>query len=84
MEIKEYIISYLKTHGKLPLGDIDFDNFNYLKTGALDSLSTLKFLLTLEREFGITIEDDHLSDPSITTVSGLENFIKESIKANEY
>ena len=73
-EIKQYIVEYIEKKGKLPK-DADIDNFNYVLTGYIDSLALFKFIIVLEDNFGIRIDDNEITSPEFKTIGGLANII---------
>lgn len=48
---------------------------NFLESYGFTSLDSLEFLLLLEEHFGITFEDEDLSEESLTSESQLADYI---------
>jgi len=77
-EIKAVIVRYIEMKGKLP-ENTDIDNFDYVGTGYLDSLSVIKFVVKLEEKFNIEIEDEEILRPEFRTIGGLASIILDKI-----
>lgn len=78
-EIRQFIIKYISKKGKLHAG-INFDEFNYIDTGYIDSMGILKFVVALEQEFDIQISDDDIMLPEFKTIGGLVCMIESKKK----
>ena len=53
------------------------DEFNYRKTGTVDSLGLVRLILSIEAKFGIMFTDEDISKPEFNTVGGLVRTIEE-------
>lgn len=56
-------------------------DFNYRKSGTVDSLGTVRLILSLEERFGITFTDDDVRQPEFSTVGGLVAAIERRLQA---
>jgi acyl carrier protein len=72
--IRSFIFNYLQKEYTFP--DDDVDTINYVKSGYVDSLTMLKFVVELEDTFGIEFSDDELSLPDFKIVGGLIKLIE--------
>ena len=70
MDIKECILELIQKNKSLPLGT-DFETFEYMDNGFLDSLGVLQFIMALEEEFSIKFTDTEFESPSFRTLGGL-------------
>lgn len=75
-EITSFIINELEKSG--PINCDDKLSFNFLKTGHIDSLGIMKFIVALEQEFDITFTDEELTSEEFSTVSTLSQLIENS------
>lgn len=72
-KIEEFIMAELEK-----FGDIKNDNssqFNFIDSGFIDSLSIMKFIITVEQEFNIQFTDEDLLSGNFKTISGLAKII---------
>ena len=51
------------------------DDDNLLRRYGLSSVDALEFLLAVEEEFGISIDDEDLSEDLVSSASGLTEYI---------
>lgn len=80
--IRNFILNYLQKEYTFP--DDDIDTINYVESGYIDSLATLKFVVELEDKFGIGFSDDELSLPDFKIVGGLIQLVQSKVGQNEY
>ncbi len=73
-EIKKFIINYLEKKGKLP-DDIDFDNFDYINNGYVDSMGIIKFVAAIEEKYNIEITEEDILSQEFRKINGLINLI---------
>jgi acyl carrier protein len=59
------------------------DEFNYRKTGTVDSLGLVRLILSIEAKFQIMFTDEDVSKPEFNTVGGLVNVIKGKIACSK-
>jgi len=80
-EVQEYIVDYLQREYSLP-EDIDYETFNFVENGYVDSMAMIQFIVLLEDEFGIAFSDDELKDCSFRTIGGLTKIVEKKIAEN--
>ena len=68
--VKSFVMDFIEKKGPLP-ADVDLDQFDYMDSGHVDSMRLLKFIIELETEFDVDIEEDEIEDPAFRTVGGL-------------
>ena len=76
--IKEYILRYIKTNGHMP-ASVQGDDFDFVLTGAIDSIAMFKFMSDIERCYDIEISGSEADCPDLRTVSGLASFIQSKL-----
>lgn len=77
--IHDMIVSFIEQEYKLP-ENVDFDTFDYVRNGYVDSLRIIKFVALIEDEYDIEFTSDELHSDKFRTIAGLENIIKAKIK----
>jgi len=77
-EIKKFVINYIEKKGKLPK-NTDFETFNYIETGYVDSIGIIKFIVEIEQKFNIQISEEDIMSEKFKTVNGLSDIIKRNI-----
>jgi len=55
------------------------DDFNYRKSGAVDSLGMVRLILSIEARFGFVFTDDDVVRPEFNTLGGLARIIEEKL-----
>lgn len=75
-KIKEYIVRLLEQKGPIP-SDTSVDDYAFLDNGHIDSLGLMKFLVAVEKEFGIELTENDIMSKQFRTVSGLAKLIAE-------
>lgn len=60
---------------KLGAPDPTPSEFDYFKAGCVDSLSLLRFVITLEAKLGVTVTDEDILQPAFRTFGGLVNIL---------
>lgn len=78
--IKEIILTKIMSKRKL----IEISNDQSLDTDGLglDSLSFLKLLTCIEKEFSIQIEDDYWSQELLNNISKTANYIRKRLRTS--
>jgi acyl carrier protein len=76
-DIRDFVKEYVEKNGKLPQGAILTDDFDYSRTGAIDSVGMFKFIVTLERKYDVEIPDEDLTSQGFTTIGGLSAVIQK-------
>ena len=76
-DIQNFVLGLLKKKSRLPS---DFsDSTDYLKTGIVDSIGIIKFILELESQFDIEISDEDIESDDFRSVSGLVKLISHKV-----
>lgn len=70
-----FIYRLLEKKGKLP-SPVE-PSFDYLRSGHVDSMGLIKFMLEIEAEFDIEITEDDMLSPAFRTVGGLLALIEQ-------
>lgn len=82
MTPKEFILAELSRKGRLP-SDVDLDALDYRKTGYIDSIGLIKFILNLEREFDIEFSEDEVGSESFRVVGSLVALIEAKLSVGD-
>lgn len=75
-QIREFIVNYIEKKGKLPK-NINFDEFDYITNGYIDSMGLIKFVVALEEKFNIELSEEDIMAQKFRTINGLVNTIYE-------
>jgi acyl carrier protein len=78
-EILDFIRGYVTQHGKIPQATSVTDDFDFSKTGAIDSIGIFKLLITLERRYDIEISSVELKSPEFSKINGLAAIIQKHL-----
>ncbi|MDR1917353.1 MAG: acyl carrier protein [Synergistaceae bacterium] len=81
-DIRGFVMEYVEKNGKIPQGAALTDDFDYSRTGAIDSVGMFKFIVTLECRYDIEIPDEALTSPGFTTIGGLSAIIQKLLADN--
>jgi|GEM_PF-747379 len=95
MSPKEFILAELSRKGRVPDGQDgqdghdgqdgqdghDVDGFDYRRSGHVDSIGLVKFVLNLEREFDIEFSEEEVGDPSFRIVGSLVGLVEAKLRA---
>jgi acyl carrier protein len=79
-KIKQTILDFVEREYKLP-ENVDYDSFDFVENGFVDSMGMVQFVTILEDEFDIEFSADELLSEDFRTVSGLEKLIERKISA---
>ena len=76
-EIKKRLIKEITVIGLLPeeLGH-ESENEDLLTSGLIDSYGFVQFIMFVEREFGLAVNEDLLLDSRVRTISGMTDLIE--------
>ena len=77
-EIREKILEFVEREYKLP-EDVDYDNFDFVENGFVDSMGLVQFVAILEDDFDIEFSADELLSAEFKTIGGLEKIIESKI-----
>lgn len=81
-DIRAFVISRIEKKSKLPAGG-NMDELDYMAAGYVDSMGIIKFVLEIEAQFDITIEDVDLESPEFRTIGGLVRLIGNKIEKRD-
>jgi acyl carrier protein len=73
-EIQNYITAQLVKKKPIP-ENVNIGDFNFIESGHINSLSTMKFIITLEDKFNVELTGDDIASNNFKTVNGLTNII---------
>jgi len=79
-EIKQTILDFVEREYKLP-ENVDYDSFDFVENGFVDSMGMVQFVTILEDDFDIEFSADELLSKDFRTVGGLEKLIECKINA---
>lgn len=75
--IHSFVLGLLKKKSRLPA---DFnDASDYIKVGIVDSIGIIKFILELESQFDIEINDEDIESDDFRSVAGLVKLISRKV-----
>lgn len=80
-EIREFILEYIQSEYSLP-EDIDYDEFDFVESGYIDSIAMISFVAELEDRFDISFDDYDLESAEFRTVGSLAEMIEEKMRNN--
>ena len=78
-EIREKILDFVEREYKLP-DDVDYDSFDFVENGYVDSMGLVQFVAILEDDFDIEFTAEQLLSDEFKTVGGLEKIITSKIQ----
>lgn len=79
-KIRQTILDFVEREYKLP-ENVDYDTFDFVENGFVDSMGMVQFVTILEDEFDIEFSAEELLSEDFRTVSGLEKLIERKINA---
>lgn len=77
--VKEFVKDCLEREYDLP-ADVDFDTFDFIKTGYIDSIGYIQFISMLEDEYDITFDSEELDDEENQIAGNLVKLVERKIK----
>jgi len=77
-DIKKAILDFVEREYELP-ADIDYESFNYMDAGYVDSMGLVQFVAILEDEFDIEFSAEELKSEDFKTLGGLEAIIRNKL-----
>ncbi len=77
-KIRQIILDFVEREYKLP-EDVDYETFDYVENGYVDSMGLVQFVAVLEDEFDIEFSAEELLSNEFKTIGGLEKIIKDKI-----
>ena len=79
-KIKQTILDFVEREYKLP-DNVDYDSFDFVENGFVDSMGMVQFVTILEDEFDIEFSAEELLSNDFRTVGRLEKLIESKINA---
>ena len=79
-KVRQVILDFVEREYKLP-ENVDYDTFDFVENGFVDSMGMVQFVTILEDEFDIEFSAEELLSDDFRTVSGLEKLIERKINA---
>jgi acyl carrier protein len=73
-DVAAFVLARIQKKSKLP-ADVAVDEFDYVESGHVDSIGIIRFVLDLEREFDIEINEADIVSAGFRTVGGLIDLI---------
>lgn len=77
-DIRKAILDFVEREYKLP-ENIDYETFDIMENGYVDSMGLVQFVAILEDDFNIEFTADELLSSAFKTIGGLERLIKAKI-----
>ena len=77
-EVREAILEFVEREYKLPDG-IDYETYNLIDNGYIDSMALVQFVAILEDEFDIEFTAEELLSDEFKTIAGLEAIINRKV-----
>ncbi len=77
-KIRQTILDFVEREYKLP-ENVDYDTFDFVEKGFVDSMGMVQFVAILEDEFDIEFSADELLSNDFKTVGGLEKLIQKKV-----
>lgn len=78
-DIREKILEFVEREYKLP-DDVDYDSFDFVENGYVDSMGLVQFVAILEDDFDIEFSAEELLSEEFKTIGGLEKIISEKLQ----
>jgi acyl carrier protein len=80
-EIRKFVVKAIEKKSKLP-DNCDLDSFNFIDTGYIDSIGVIKFVIDIEAEFDIEIDESDIESSEFRIIGGLISIIQKKISGN--
>lgn len=81
-DVRKTILEFVEREYRLP-ENIDYETFDIMKNGYVDSMGLVQFVAILEDDFDIEFSADELLSSSFKTIGGLERIIKAKMTKQE-
>lgn len=75
---RRFILDFVEREYKLP-ENVDYENFDFVAEGFVDSMGMVQFVTILEDEYDIEFSSDELLSNDFKTVGKLEKLIQKKI-----
>ena len=76
--VRKFILQLVQQKANLPK-NTDLEQLNYIKTGYVDSIGLIKFILEIESKYDIRFFDEEIVSSEFQTIAGLERIIARKI-----
>lgn len=77
-KIRQTILDFVEREYKLP-ENVDYDTFDFVEKGFVDSMGMVQFVAILEDEFNVEFSAEELLSNDFKTVGGLEKLIQKKV-----
>lgn len=77
-KIRQTILDFVEREYKFP-ENVDYDTFDFVEKGFVDSMGMVQFVAILEDEFDIEFSAEELLSNDFKTVGGLEKMIQKKV-----
>ncbi len=77
-KIRQTILDFVEREYKLP-ENVDYETFDFVEKGFVDSMGMVQFVAILEDEFDIEFSAEELRSNDFRTVGGLEKLIQKKV-----
>lgn len=81
-DVRKTILKFVEREYRLP-ENIDYETFDIMENGYVDSMGLVQFVAILEDDFDIEFSADELLSSSFKTIGGLERIIKAKMAKQE-
>jgi acyl carrier protein len=78
--IRSFILRRIEKKAKLP-SDADLRQFDYIEAGYVDSIGIIKFVMEIESEFDIAIDDADMLSCAFRRVDGVIALVESKVLA---
>ncbi len=76
--VRKTILEFVEREYKLP-ENTDYEDFDYIESGYVDSMGVVQFVAILEDEYAIEFSKEELLSSEFRTIGGLERLIRSKI-----
>lgn len=81
-DVRKAILEFVEREYRLP-ENIDYETFDIMENGYVDSMGLVQFVAILEDDFDIEFSADELLSSSFKTIGGIERIIKAKMTKQE-
>lgn len=83
-DVRSFLVAYisnkLEAHGRKIENGLP-DDYDFLLSGAIDSLGILKLIMELKEHFGVSIDFEEIDPEKMTIVKYFCNFVADKINS---
>ncbi len=80
--IQQFVIKQITKKSRLQQTD-DVESLDYMESGYVDSMGLITFIVEIEAEYDIRIDDEDIEKDGFRTVGGLITIIEDKLKEKE-